>query len=61
MKTELAALKQRSEDLSYMIIEAEGETYFEYAIELERVEYEIHAKENEMSEIVNLYRKRGVI
>lgn len=49
MKVELQSLKQRADDLAYLMIEAEGKKYFTYAQELAHVEYEIDQKEQEIN------------
>ena len=49
MLVELEALKQRENDLCFLLIEAEGEHFFSYATELEFVQYEIETLERRVN------------
>jgi len=59
IQIEIEALRQRADDLAYLMIEAEGDDYFSYSTELQHVEYLIEQKEQDMSDIMDLFRSQG--
>ena len=56
---ELKALQHRADELSYILIEVEGEEYFKYFAELEHVEFAIEELQLEIDEIHELFRSQG--
>lgn len=60
-KLELESLKQRLNDVCYMMIEAEGEEYFDLATEQEYLEYEINVKERDLNEMLDIYNSEGIV